>query len=578
MAQGPGRVPHLLAFQEQGLQHDDAPETTPIYTPDQKAYKCYWHKGTPPYAQTGIHVHLVHHLSIPGRLGISEVVGNGWQLNVINAHVPFGDDTEPFLQALAEEYRQMAMLAPTIIIGDMNAAPTPADRGGLATSQDHVVRDTIQMLGLVDLTANLEGQPSHLPHQTDAAPSRIDVCFGDPTTIIRAEARYGPLPLGPTGHSPLHICLNIPKLPPSPPEDADQGLPPPLKMPPLHDKQAWSQYHRAIDRARRIQPDPTDLLTAMRTAAVACRFQQHPHTDDDKPPTALGDMLHDLWHAKQRLATLLHTDTPKTRRQIHHCRAQIAHTRADLQRWHIHRQQRIAQEHERYGQHELPYKAIRHLNDAMTDIGHRTITTVGQENASLTNDPATVLQATQDSFLRQHAPTQNTPEADTQAKIDRLPRVFNHAQRRQLEKRPFTVHKVRKAIHSLRQHKIPGYDGIPEEADYHLPAHLIRILTHRLWDIVTGQTPLPPDWANVVRPLYKKGDSANPESPAPSPGPGVPPSLCSHGGRNRLDHPPTPASAPTWTPTYPPVSGGPSQARPHTRPSSSRTPSPTWTR
>ena len=36
MAQGPEWVPHLLAF--------DPPETTPIYTPDQKAYKCYWHK------------------------------------------------------------------------------------------------------------------------------------------------------------------------------------------------------------------------------------------------------------------------------------------------------------------------------------------------------------------------------------------------------------------------------------------------------------------------------------------------------------------------------------------------------
>ena len=133
MAQGQGWVPHLLAFQEQGLQRDDPPETTPIYTPDQKAYKCYWHKGTPLYAQTGIHVHLVHHLSIPGRLGVYEIVGDGWQLNVINAHVPFGDATEPFLQALAEAYRQMAMLAPTIIIGDMNAAPTTADRGGQAT-------------------------------------------------------------------------------------------------------------------------------------------------------------------------------------------------------------------------------------------------------------------------------------------------------------------------------------------------------------------------------------------------------------------------------------------------------------
>ena len=97
MAQGPGWVPHLLAFREQGLPRDDPPETTPIYTPDRKAYKSYWHKGTPLYARTGIRVHLVHHLSVPGRLGVYEVVGDGWQLNVINARVPFGDTTEPFL-------------------------------------------------------------------------------------------------------------------------------------------------------------------------------------------------------------------------------------------------------------------------------------------------------------------------------------------------------------------------------------------------------------------------------------------------------------------------------------------------
>ena len=466
-------------------------------------------RGPPCTPEPAFHVHLVHHLRLRGRLGVYEVVGDGWQLNVINAHIPFGNATEPFLQALAEAYRQMAMLAPTIIIGDMNAAPTRADRGGQATPQDHAVRDTIELPGLVDLTANLEGQPFRLRHQADA-PSRIDVCYGDPATIIRAEARYGPLPLGPTGHSLLHIRLSIPNPPPSPPEDADQGLPPPLRMPPLHYKQAWS--HRAIDRARRIQPDPTDLLTAMRTAAVACGLQQLPNTDNDRPHTALGDMLHDLWHAKQQLATLLHTDSPLTRRHIHHCRTQIARIRADLQDRYIHRQQCIAQEHERYAPHELPYKAICHLNDAMTDTGHRTITTVRQEDCSLPNDRATVLQATQDRFLRQHTPTEDTLETDTQAKIDCLPQFFNHAQRRQLEKRPFTIHKARRGIHSLQQHKAPGYYGLPAEAYYHLPAHLLRILAHRLWDIVTGQIPLPPDWANVVRSLYKKGDLANPDN------------------------------------------------------------------
>ena len=161
----------------------------------------------------------------------------------------------------------------------------------------------------------------------------------EPTTIIQAEAPYGPPALGPMGHRPMHIRLTISILPPSPPDDADQGLPPPLKMPPPHDKQAWSQYHRAIDLACRSQADPTDLHTAMRTAARACCSQQHPYAEDNKPPRALWDMLHDRWHAKQQLATVLQTNIPPTRSHIHHWRTQIAHIRAHLQQWHIHRQQ-----------------------------------------------------------------------------------------------------------------------------------------------------------------------------------------------------------------------------------------------
>ena len=60
MAQGTEWVPHLRNFKEQGLQRNDPPESTPIYTPDQKEYKCYWQKGTPLYARAGIHVHRVH--------------------------------------------------------------------------------------------------------------------------------------------------------------------------------------------------------------------------------------------------------------------------------------------------------------------------------------------------------------------------------------------------------------------------------------------------------------------------------------------------------------------------------------
>ena len=48
MAQGAEWVPHLPTFQEQGLQRDNPPETTPIYTPDQKASNATGTRG-PPY-------------------------------------------------------------------------------------------------------------------------------------------------------------------------------------------------------------------------------------------------------------------------------------------------------------------------------------------------------------------------------------------------------------------------------------------------------------------------------------------------------------------------------------------------
>ena len=53
---------------------------------------------------------------------------------------------------------------------------------------------------------------------------------------------------------------------------------------------------------------------------------------------------------------------------------------------------------------------------------------------------------------------------------------------------------------------MPGVDGLPAEAYQHLTLAVKRCLAARLWDIVTGTTPIPPEWANLVRPLYKKGD------------------------------------------------------------------------
>ena len=171
--------------------------------------------------------------------------------------------------------------------------------------------------------------------------------------------------------------------------------------------------------------------------------------------------------------TLLHNDPTHTRRHIHHCRTQIDHIRFDLQQWHIHRQKRIAQEHERYAQHKLPYKAIRQLNNAMGDTGHRTITTVRLADGSLIYDPAAVLQATQNSFLHQHTPTQDTLDTDTKNKIDRRPQLFNLAQRRQLEKRPY----------GASSH---GELGAMANVIAKIAANLPRILPHvvRVWFVV----------------------------------------------------------------------------------------------
>ena len=48
------------------------------------------------------------------------------------------------------------------------------------------------------------------------------------------------------------------------------------------------------------------------------------------------------------------------------------------------------------------------------------------------------------------------------------------------------------------------------EAYQRLTLPIKRRLAARLWDIVTGATPIPPEWANLVHPLYKKGDWAQP--------------------------------------------------------------------
>ena len=130
-------------------------------------------------------------------------------------HVPFGEETKDFLDTLSLAYRRLSLLAPTIIMGDLNAAPTDDNRTGPPTATDTAVWDAMHQLGLSDLTVGLTGTPSHYPQQAGTHPSRIDTCYGDPTTVRVQEAAYGDLPPTGTGHRPLYIDSIIPNLPPT---------------------------------------------------------------------------------------------------------------------------------------------------------------------------------------------------------------------------------------------------------------------------------------------------------------------------------------------------------------------------
>ena len=156
-----------------------------------------------------VQVDVVHHLGVEGRLAAYELVGPTWQLNVINVHVPFGDATETFVEHLMKAYRQLAIMGPTVIIGDFNAAPSADDRGGRQTPEDRAVQMAMQHMGLQDLTASLRGQPSHRPPQPGSADSCIDLCYADSAHMEVARTQYHDLPSKITGHQPLEVQIKV---------------------------------------------------------------------------------------------------------------------------------------------------------------------------------------------------------------------------------------------------------------------------------------------------------------------------------------------------------------------------------
>ena len=195
-----------MVWQEQALKTQAAhPSLTPVLTRTGHQYRTTWVKGVPISHKGGAQVHVHHHLGVEGRLAAYNLVGPTWQLNVINVHVPFGDAMETFLEHLMEAYRQLAMMGPTVIIGDFNAALSADDRGGRQTPEDTAAQMAMQHMGLQDLTASLRGQPSHRPPQPGSTDSRFDLCYADSAHLKVARAQYHNLPSKITGHRPLEV-------------------------------------------------------------------------------------------------------------------------------------------------------------------------------------------------------------------------------------------------------------------------------------------------------------------------------------------------------------------------------------
>ena len=455
--------------------------------------------GTRHYHKTSVTVHARPDLGVDGRLGAYECVGPGWQLNELLKHVPFGEETKNFLDALSLAYRRLSLLAPTIVIGDPNAAPTEDDHSGPPTATDIAVRDAMHQLGLTDLTAGLSGTPSHYPTKLP-----INTCYGDPTTVRVHEPTYGDLPHAGTGHRPLYMDLIIPNLPPPAATLPDDTLPPTLRFPAEDNHGTWHRYNRALHAILRRPGAPT-LTTAMRRAAQACGMERDTSHTGAPPDLTLQQLVHYIWTTKEELATLLRPSTTEARDRDAHLRALLTTRRHQLRKWHAQRIAAAAQERERYGRNDTAYESLQYVSRALEDAGCPTIHAVRTPEGGLTNDPDAVLQAVLDSFQAQHGDPLPELDPHTRSTIRKhVPKVFRSA----MEHDPFSISELQRALDRLKKGVVPGVDRLSAEAYQRLTLPVRRRPAACLWDIVRGTTPISPEWVNLVHPLYKKGDWA----------------------------------------------------------------------
>ena len=213
------------------------------------------------------------------------------------------------------------------------------------------------------------------------------------------EASYRDLPPAGTGpYTSTSSSLTYPKPTATMP---DNTLPPTLRFPAEDDHGAWHRYNRALHAILRRLHAPT-LSTAMRRAAQICGMERDTSDTGRPPELTLQQLVHGIRTTKEELATLQHPSTPEAQEQDPLLRAFLTTRHDELQEWRAHHMAAAAQERERYGRNDTPYKSLRYVSRILEDTGRRTSQAVSNPNRGLTNHPNTVLQAVLDSFQVQH--------------------------------------------------------------------------------------------------------------------------------------------------------------------------------
>ena len=324
--------------------------------------------------------------------------------------------------------------------------------------------------------------------------------------------QYHDLPSKMTGHRPLKIQIKVLQVPPASRDGMNHEEQPPIKPPGEHDTHKWVAYYRTVQRILG-QEDKTDLNLAMRQAATACGLNgQHSRQDDTTPHQDLQSLVTTIWHDKRAVHMAVHSHDLQAQHNAQEIAARLDTTRRQLREWHIRQARELAQEQQRYFQNLQPYKSLKHVDNVLGETGHRGIKAVRLQDGTVTNDPKVVPEEVLNSLLRQHNTEDGELSAYMEEPISQLPKLYNQTQRRDMHRTPFTIRELDEVLYELQPGKTLGVDGLPAELYRRLPLNLKRHLAGRLWDIAIGKTDVAPDWANLVHPLWKKGDWANPDN------------------------------------------------------------------